>query len=120
MRGISHPRSSGLSAALAALLLGAAAGCVRVPTAEEQSKIVTRLITATANGQTLLRWETRPGLEYTVLWASRFTAAEWKPLENAIKLRGTGEPIELKIPEDPNRPRTYKLLAVPRPTSSKR
>jgi hypothetical protein len=90
-----------------------AAGCVRVPTDEEKSKIVTQLITATANGQTFLRWESRRDLEYTVLWANRFTASEWKPLENAIKLRGTGEPIEMRVPEDPSRPRTYKLLAVP-------
>jgi len=120
MMALGTARWAGAGAALAALLLCVAAGCVRVPTDEEKSKIVTRLITATANGQTLLRWETRPDLEYTVLWANRFSAAEWKPLEKAIKLRGTGEPIELKLPEDPNRPRTYKLLAAPVVTAGKR
>jgi len=109
------------SAVWAALLLLALAGCVRVPTDEEKSKIVTQLITATANGQTFLRWETRRDLQYTVLMADRFTAAQWKPLENAQNLRGTGEPIELRVSENPNRPRSYKLLAVPvQPANAKR
>lgn len=113
MRSPSQRQLTDKSAVCAALLLLTVAGCVRVPTDEEKSKIVTQLITATANGQTFLRWETRRDLQYTVLTAERFTATQWKPLEHAQNLRGTGEPIELRVPEDPNRPRSYKLLAVP-------
>ncbi|MCX7009945.1 MAG: hypothetical protein NTY53_22345 [Kiritimatiellaeota bacterium] len=106
---------------MAALVLYAAAGCVRVPAESEKNKIVTQLITATANGLTILRWETRPDLEYTILTADRFNAVQWKPLENGKNLRGSGEPIELRVSEDPNHPRTYKLLAVPvQPTGTKR
>ena len=109
------------SAALAALVLYAAAGCVRVPAESEKNKIVTQLISATANGLTILRWESRSDLIYTILVANRFATADWKPLEKGGNLRGTGEAMELRIPEDPSRPRTYKLMAVPlHPPSTKR
>ena len=102
------------SAALAALvLLAGAAGCIRVPTDAEKHKIVTHLITATANGQTILRWDSRKDLVYTILVGERFTATQWKPLPNGANLRGTGAPIELTVPEDPNRLHTYKLMAMP-------
>jgi hypothetical protein len=100
---------------LAALVLWAGAGCVRVPTDAEKHKIVTHLITATANGQTLLRWDSQKDLIYTVLVGDRFTATQWTPLPNGANLRGTGAPIEMSIPENPNRVRTYKLMAVPVP-----
>ena len=106
-------RMSRTGAALAALALLAVVGCVRVPTDAEKHKIVTHLITATANGQTILRWDSRTDLIYTVLVGNRFNATQWKPLPQANNLRGTGRPIELTIPEDPNRPQTYKMMAVP-------
>lgn len=102
-------------AAVAALFL--LAGCIRVPTDAEKHKIVTRLITATANGQTILRWDSRKDLVYTVLVGDRLSAMQWTPLQNASNLRGTGAPIELHVPEDPNRPRTYNLMAVPAQSS---
>jgi len=109
------------SAALIVLLLFAAVGCVRVPTDAEKHKIVTHLITATANGQTILRWDSRKDLIYTILVGDRFTATQWTPLPNGSHLRGTGSPIELTIPEDPNRIRTYKLMASPaQPADAKR
>ena len=101
------------SAALVALVLFMAGGCVRVPTDAEKHKIVTHLITATANGQTILHWDSRKDLIYTILVGERFTSTQWTALPNGSNLRGTGAPIELTIPEDPNRPRTYKLMAKP-------
>jgi len=106
---------------LAALVLFAAAGCIRVPTDAEKHKIVTHLITATANGQTILRWDSRQDLIYTILVGDRFNSTQWTPLPIGSNLRGTGAPIELTIPEDPNRMRTYKLMAVPtQPAEAKR
>jgi hypothetical protein len=101
------------SAALAALVLYVGAGCIRVPAESEKNKIVTQLISATANGLTILRWESRSDLIYTILVANRLSSSEWKPLENGVNLRGTGEAMELRIPENPSHPRTYKLMAVP-------
>ena len=96
------------------------AGCVRVPTDAEKHKIETRLISASANGQTTLRWDSRQDLVYTVMVGDRFTSSQWKPLPNAINLRGTGEPIELHVTEEPNRTRTYQLMAVPVQPATKR
>ena len=113
LQGQAHGWRRQTSAALAALVLCAGAGCVHVLTDAEQHKIVTRLITATANGQTILRWDTRPDLVYTILVGDRFTATQWKPLPNGTNVRGTGTQLELIVPEDPNRPHSYKLMAVP-------
>ena len=107
-------------AALAALVLLAGVGCIRVPTDAEKHKIVTHLITATANGQTILRWDSRKDLVYTVLVGDRYNATQWKPLPQVNNLRGTGEPIEFTLPENPNRPQTYKLMAVPVQSDGKR
>lgn len=100
-------------AALAALVLYAGAGCIRVPAESEKNKIVTQLVSATANGLTILQWKSRTDLIYTVLVANRYAATDWKPLENGTSLRGTGETMELRIPEDLSHPRTYKLMASP-------
>lgn len=98
------------SAVIAALVLFAISGCVRVPT-ENKGKIETRLITATAGGQTILCWDSRADLTYTILVAERFDAVQWQPLPNLSNLRGTGQRMEFKLQEDPNRPRCYKIFA---------
>jgi hypothetical protein len=100
-----------MSAALAALVLFSVGGCVRVPV--QRDKIETRLISATANGQTILCWESRTDLLYTVLVADRFETAQWKQLEGFVNLRGTGGTMQFQLAEDPHHPRTYKLRALP-------
>ena len=96
---------------MAALILFSTSGCVRVPV--QRDKIETRLISASANGQTTLWWESRTDLLYTVLVADRFETAQWKPLEGYVNLHGTGGTMQFRLSEDPNRPRTYKLQALP-------
>ena len=100
-----------MSAALAALVCLLDIGCVRVPVQKE--RIETRLITATANGQTILCWDSRIDMIYTVLFAERFDAVQWQPLPNFTNLHGTGERMQFQLPDDPTHPRSYKLLALP-------
>ena len=99
------------SIVIAALVCLVGFGCVRVPV--HKDKIETRLITATANSQTLLCWDSRTNLLYTVLVADRFDAPQWQPLANLANLRGTGATMQFHLPEDPNHPRCYKLMALP-------
>ena len=99
------------SLVIATLVCLAGISCVRVPI--HKDKIETRLITATANGQTLLCWDSRTNLLYTVLVADRFDAPQWQPLANFANLRGTGAMMQFHLPEDVNRPRCYKLMALP-------
>lgn len=105
------PSILSMSAALAALMLFSTGGCVRVPL--QRDKIETRLISATANGQTILCWESRTDLLYTVLVADRFETAQWQQLEGYVNLQGTGNTMQFRLAEDPNHPRTYKLRALP-------
>lgn len=99
------------SAVATALLFFILAGCVRVPL--NKDAIRTQLISATANDLTILNWSSRTDMIYTVMVSDRFTSAQWQPLPEGTNLRGTGDTMELRIKEDPNHPRTYKLQAVP-------
>lgn len=79
----------------------------------QRDMIETRLISATANGQTTLCWDSRTDLLYTVLVADRFETSQWQPLAGYANLPGTGKRMEFHLREDSGHPRTYKLLALP-------
>ena len=99
------------SAVMAALVMFMAAGCVRVPV--KRDKIETRLISVTANGYTVLSWNSRADMIYTVLVADRLTSSHWEPLPSGINLRGTGATMQLGVQEVAGGSRTYKLIAAP-------
>lgn len=72
------------------------------------------LIVARIGNSALLSWQSSAENEYTVLYAdgSR-VGAEWRPLEGASRVRGTGGEIRIEDQMPPNRIRYYRLMITP-------
>lgn len=102
-------------AALALLLgaLAAGAGCRTVREIEEPLAETTLIVTR-AGDATTLRWNSRRGVTYLVLYADRREAkARWRPLPGAERVRGTGETITLTDRIPASQVRYYRVQMAP-------
>lgn len=95
-----------------ALLMGFfATSCVTVVDSDEPATRHAPLMVVRSGDYALLSWESQLNTEYTILYADgerRF--ADWRPLEGAERIRGTGREIRLEDRLPPRQPRHYRLM----------
>ena len=95
---------------LLAGLLGTA-GCVSTiiePAAR------TDFATARAGDTVQMQWSSQVGMLYTISYSDTMGAgARWQPLPQAMRLRGTGQPMTLSDRVPGGRPRFYDILIEP-------
>ncbi len=71
------------------------------------------LIVARIDGMALLTWQSQRDKEYTVLYADgRRVGAEWRALEGASRIRGTGQEIRWEDRMPQGQTRYYRLMVI--------
>ncbi len=102
-------RSIGRAALLAGLVWST--GCVSTiiePAAR------TDFATAQAGDTVQMQWSSQTGMLYTISYSDTLGAgARWQPLPQAMRLRGTGQPMTLSDRVPGGRPRFYDILIEP-------
>ena len=95
-------------------LLMLSSGCVTEEVINPDAIQVRLFVTRAGGGEeTHISWLSEKELIYTVLYADRLDAqAQWKTLEGAIQLRGTGKNIELTDRVPVGVDRYYRLHVV--------
>lgn len=72
------------------------------------------LIVARTGDTALLSWQSRVGELYTVLYADgQRVGVDWRPLESAQRIHGTGGEIRLEDRMRPGLIRYYRLMVTP-------
>lgn len=83
-------------------------GCVSKP--EEEYVPPPLVIAQNSDGDVSIAWESDLGYVYTIYYQSS-ADADWKALNEAYRVRGTGQMLTVSDRVNPNRPpRKYRLL----------
>ncbi len=101
------------------LLLSLLVGCLVVSCTTPTHELIEEpppatLIVARTGDQSVLSWQSRVGEIYTVLYAdgSR-VGVDWKPLQGAHRIHGTGQEVRLTDRMPSGTIRYYRLMVVP-------
>lgn len=93
------------------MILSFLSGCVSKPVENENEYAPPPLVIAqNSDGDVNIGWESDPGYVYTVFYQSS-AGADWKALNEAYRVPGTGQMLTVYDHVNPNRPpHRYRIL----------
>ena len=99
---------------IALIVIGALLfGCTTVAPAD-QKELHPPLMVSRAGETAFLSWESKVGALYTVLYTDGpRRGTEWRPLEGAVRIPGTGREIRIQDRIPGGQARSYRLMVLP-------